>query len=415
MSNSVVIIGAGASGLTAAICAARLGAKVTILEEQDRPGKKLLVTGNGRCNLSNTFGNMEQSYYGTGKKIAISLIHEFGCEQTVDFFQSLGLLTQEKNGYLYPYTMQASSVLDVLLAETRRLQINLKCSQKILRITDCATEDGTSYEIETPTWTYSGDTLILACGSMAAPSTGATGDGYLLAQMCGHSIIPPCPALVPLTCDFSYLNRLSGVRCRARVTLFCDKEELATDTGELQWTNYGVSGIVVLSISRFVSVQRNSHRQFTLKLDFFPDYCEEELFSILSRRSGELLTEPISVLLRGFLHEKLNKVILETAGIRVTSCSELSEADLLSICNVLKNFSIPVSGTRSFDQAQVCAGGVDCNEVTSNLESRLHKGLYFSGEILDVDGPCGGYNLQWAFTSGYCAGSSAAGSPFVES
>ncbi len=407
MSGTLVVVGAGASGMMAAISAARHGAQVTILEAQDHAGKKLLVTGSGRCNLTNLSERLPDSYHGSGKKLAAKTVRTFGAPETLTFFHELGLLTMEKNGWVYPYTMTSGAVLDVLMTELRRLSVNMKFNQKILVIRDLKAEGGNGprYEIETPSWTYQADALLLACGSMAAPSTGAGRDGYLLAQALGHSMIRVRPALVPLSLDFPWLNRLSGVRSLAKLTLRKEGKEIASEAGELQWTRYGISGIVTFQISRFLTEEPSG---YTLQIDFLPDYQMEELFVLLCERAKELGKEPVSVLLRGFVHEKLIRILLETAHVSRAACADLKEEDLTALIQTMKNFSVPVRGTRSFDQAQICAGGVDCSEVTGELESRLHDGLYFAGELLDVDGPCGGYNLQWAWSSGYLAGKAAA-------
>ncbi len=408
MAKNIAVIGAGASGLTAAIAAARQGASVTVLEAQGAPGKKLLVTGNGRCNLTNLSADLPDAYYGSGSELARSVTRRFGAREILDFFSGLGLLTQEKNGCVYPYTMQAGSVLDVLLAELRRLHVNLKFNQKILRITDRGNDAGKQYAIETPGWTYEADAVILSCGSMAAPSTGASGEGYLLAQTLGHTVITPRPALVPLTSGFPYLNRFAGVRCRAKLTLFCNGRVLGEDTGELQWTNYGISGIVAFQLSRHV--RADAEGPYEMQIDLVPDYSAKELQGILSLRAKELPGESVTVLLRGIINEKMIKVLLNEAGENLTqkSCTDLTEEEIASIIRRIREFRIPVTGTRSFEQAQICAGGVDCSGITDQLESRLHRNLYFAGEMLDVDGPCGGYNLQWAFSSGFLAGRKAA-------
>ncbi len=409
MAKTIAVIGAGASGLTAAIAAARCGAQTTILEAQSSPGKKLLVTGNGRCNLTNLSAALPEAYFGSGAALARSVTERFGVRETLDFFSGLGLLTQEKNGCVYPYTMQAGSVLDVLLAELRRLHGNLKFGQKILRITDRGDREEKQYAIETAGWKYEADAVILACGSMAAPATGATGDGYLLAQTLGHTVITPRPALVPLDSSFPYLNRFSGVRCRAKLTLLCKGKVLGEDTGELQWTKYGISGIVAFQLSRHVRADEEG--PYEMQIDLVPDYRAEELQGMLCARAKELAGESVTVLLRGILNEKMIKVLLNEAeeGLTQKCCTDLTGEEIGAICRELKEFRIPITGTRSFDQAQICAGGVDCSEITDDLESRLHKNLYFAGEMLDVDGPCGGYNLQWAFSSGFVSGVHAAG------
>lgn len=450
MGKTVIVIGAGAAGLMAGISAARCGAEVTILEAQELPGRKLLVTGNGRCNLTNTAKNLPQKYHGTGAALAQKLTEEFGSDDTLRLFGELGLLTQSKEGLIYPYSSQASSVLDVLLAELRRWNCKLKFSQKIERIIDHQTEknnanrttaaNNTRFSVITPTWTYSADALILACGSKAAPQAGAIDSGYSLAKSLGHTIIPLRPALVPFVCSRYFTEQeFAGVRCHAKVTLLHSEsglwtdttaKVLSSDTGELQWTQYGVSGIVIFQLSRYFTDapeldskkasndskqarKRCNHTDpvnYVLRIDFLPDYTRKRLKEILLRRAAELAKEAPSVLLRGLLNGKMIPRILSRAGQgRVPkTCGELEEAFIDELIQTMKVYMLPVTGTKSFDQAQICAGGVDCRELTSRLESKLHEGLYFAGEMLDVDGPCGGYNLQWAWTSGYLAGQYAA-------
>ncbi|MCC8137313.1 MAG: aminoacetone oxidase family FAD-binding enzyme [Clostridiales bacterium] len=438
MAKNIIVIGAGAAGLVAAISAARAGADVTVLEAQERPGRKLLVTGNGRCNLSNTSEHLAEQYRGTGAPLASKLIQRFDTTATLEFFHGLGLLTQEKNGYVYPHTAQSSSVLEVLLAELRRLKVKLKFSQDIVKIAvyetpepvqaafcrpDVPEPSAARFAVVTSTWTYHADAVILACGSKAAPATGASETGYLLVRTLGHTILEPRPALVPFTSNAPFLNRTAGVRCRAGVTLlrhalFC--EPVARDIGELQWTAYGVSGIVIFQLSRYTAFEaerkikkpdktdKEEQTAYSLSIDFFPDCGEKELEELLIKRAAELERESVRVLLRGLLNEKLIPVILSQGKKLPQACGDLEPADIFRICHTMKAFPLPVTGTKSFDQAQICTGGVDCREITDELESRIHGGLYFAGEMLDVDGPCGDYNLQWAWTSGYLSGQYAA-------
>lgn len=450
--RKVIVAGAGAAGLMAAIAAARQGAEVTVLEAMERPGKKLLLTGNGRCNMTNMDEKLSEVYYGSGRETAHNLTRSFDAKSVCSFFEELGLLTQEKNGYVYPYSAQSTAVLDVLLAEVRRLKIKLKLSEKILSIKmnmvsdlNEISADGTAYPwtVETATWSYHCDSVILACGSKCVPSTGSDGTGYELAGALGHKIVPVMPALVPVTCQYEDLSSLSGVRCRARVSLYSSANKnkpLASEAGELQWTRYGVSGIVVFQLSRFVSNAGIGEKQF-LSIDLLPEYEEKYLFRFIQNRSVQIKNEKAAALLAGMLNEKLIPVILKEAdrllekqksggslncngksisaaekqkkkkfrSLAKFTCSELEEQHLSAVIRVMKHLILPVTGTRSFDSCQVCSGGVDCREVNADtMESMLHKGLYFAGEIMDVDGPCGGYNLQWAWSSGYTAGVSAA-------
>ncbi len=424
MARKVIIVGAGASGLIAAIAAARVGAEVTVLDAMDRPGRKLLLTGNGRCNLTNMDSELPMRYYGSGQKLAQSVTERFGAKQTRRFFEELGLLTIEKNGYVYPYNMQSSAVLDVLLAELRRLKVKLKLNEKVetIEIIDSGTENekvehvqaggsevrpSDRWRVKTSSWSYQADALILACGSRCLPKTGSDGSGYRLAAQLGHRIIEPGPALTALNCSGDFFASLAGVRCRARVTLLEDGRSVKEEIGELQWTKYGVSGIVIFQLSRFVSA--GTPGRYAISVDLLSDFERIRLTELLSVRAQALEHEPVTVLLKGILHEKLIPVVLAKAGVRKAQlCTELEEAETEKIVSVMKAFPLQTADVRSFDECQVCSGGVDCGEVNEEtLESRLHPDLYFAGELLDVDGPCGGYNLQWAWASGYIAGQAA--------
>lgn len=459
MVKNVLVAGAGASGLMAAITAARGGAKVTLLEAMDRPGRKLLVTGNGRCNLTNLDPELASAYHGADPAFAKSVIDQFPPEKTLAFFHELGLLTTDRSGYVYPYANQASSVLEVLLSEVRRLKIKLKLSEKIERI---LREEG-QWKVQTASWTYSCDSLILCCGSKCMPQTGSDGSGYALAASAGLPVHAPSPALTPLLCEGKFLSSLAGVRCHARVTLLYSRHTagnnitdsalyspktkhsisaptsfskanaispsctigdgkqgtvppkeaawnvVASECGELQWTKYGISGIAVFQLSRHVSCAA-SGEQFAAEIDLLDPYSNDEVLSLLRTRAQALSQEKVSVLLRGVLPEKLIPVIQEKAGIPAkTMCAALDEKSLAVLLDTCRVFCLRITGTKDFDTCQVCAGGVDPSALSpETLECRTIPGLYFAGELLDVDGPCGGYNLQWAWSSGYAAGRHAA-------
>lgn len=417
MTRKVLIVGAGASGLMAAVTAARAGAEVTVLEAMERPGRKLLLTGNGRCNLTNMDPELPARYNGTGRRLAQSLTSRFGARETLKLLEGLGLLTAEKNGYVYPYSMQSSAVLNVLLTELRRLRVKLKLNEKAVRIwreKGTPPQNRADWKIQTSSWCYTADAVILACGSECMPETGSDGSGYRIAAQLGHRIIPPRPALTPMICEADFLSSVAGVRCRAAVSLYRGSEFIKEETGELQWTKYGVSGIVVFQLSRFVG----AGGPCWLSVDLLPEYEPEYLTDLLLLRARELPEENVSALLHGMLNSKLIPVILEQAersegktSRRRASllCKDLTDSRIRAIVSQIKKFHLRLTGTKDFSFCQVCRGGVACSEVAAEtLESRLHPGLYFTGELLDVDGPCGGYNLQWAWTSGATAGNAAA-------
>jgi hypothetical protein len=314
----------------------------------------------------------------------------------------------EKNGYVYPCTAQSSSVLEVLLAELRRLKVKMKYTEKVCAIVRL---DG-RWKVQTGTWQYPADAVILTAGSKAVSATGSDGSGYALAASQGHRIVTPAPALVPILCKGDYFGALAGVRCRASVSLFqkrgAQEIQIKEETGELQWTKYGVSGIVIFQLSRFVAADPNG--QYFLQVNLLPGMDLSALAKQLSVRAKALAGEKVSVLFAGLLHSKLIPHILKTAGIaQKLTCADLNEARIGQILSVASNLTIAVSGTRGFEECQVCSGGIDCREISADtMESRKAKGLYFAGEIVDVDGPCGGYNLQWAWSSGHAAGSAAA-------
>ena len=406
MKGRIGIVGAGASGLAAAIAAARAGAQVTVIEHMDKAGKKILSTGNGRCNLTNR--RMEAECFRCGQKdFPMKVIERFGLEETLGFFEGLGILIKDRNGYLYPYSDQASSVRDVLLqeAERRRVQIHLSCH--IERIEE---RPSGGFVLHTDQGRLSEDALILAAGSKAAPSTGSDGSGYELARQLGHSIIKPLPALVQLRCQGNMYRQMAGVRTEAGVRLLVDGELAAEDRGELQLVDYGLSGIPIFQVSRFAARALDQRRRVTVRVDFMPAWEEREAFGLLKKRASLLGYKPVSDFFTGMLNPKLAQVLIKCSGVNPSlKAGELTGKQLGRILGQLKSYEAIVMSVNPFANAQVCCGGVDTRQVDPRtMQSRIKRGLYFAGEILDVDGICGGYNLQFAWSSGVTAGRSAA-------
>ena len=397
--KNIIVIGAGASGMLAAITAAERGASVTVLEGMEKPGKKLLLTGSGRCNLTNLHQS-EDCYRGDNRLIK-SVLEQFSVDDTLKFFKKIGLLTYDRDGYVYPLTGQASSVLDVLLLEMRRLKVKLKCKEKVVSLE----KDADGFHVRTESWTYHADAVILATGSKAAPATGSDGSGYTLAEMCGHLIHTPMEALVPLKIREPWIRKLSGIRMPAAITLDCANthKQVYQEAGELQWTDYGISGIVVFQLSRYAVRALREKQNVKVCLDLFSSFSEEELYAHIKRRT---CAETAGEMLAGVLPSKAIAPLLEQAGIAASvKAATLSEEQLHAIVKAIKHTELHVSGSKSFEQAQACQGGVDCTQMNrKTLESLIMEGLYITGELLDVDGICGGYNLQWAWSSGYAAG-----------
>ena len=409
MGKRVAVVGGGAAGMAAAIRSARLGAQVTIYERNDRVGKKILSTGNGKCNFSNEKMSAD-CYFGSGALLADKIYGMFGVEETKDFFKELGMRIRERDGYLYPASGQASTVLDVLRYELESLSVRVHNNHRVIDLIEGS--DGlTVVTDEHGREKY--DAVILACGGKAAPKTGSDGQGFALAVKLGHHIVPPVPALVALKCEEDFYKRVAGVRCDANLTLYIDGKPVRSDRGEMQWMDYGISGIPVFQLSRDASYALQEHKRVTVKIDLMPDFCgvpdDDSDSQFWTERWERQRGQTMEQFVTGLVNKKIGLLFLKFAGIRETEKAEdVSLPCQRELTKLFRSFNVTVKGTNSFDQAQVCAGGVDCREVTDTLESRIVPGLYFAGEILDIDGLCGGYNLQWAWSSGNVAGQAAA-------
>lgn len=390
--RKVVVVGAGASGLTAAIMGAREGASVTLLEQNDRPGRKICATGNGKCNFTNVHIPRE-AYRGSHPEFVKDVLDAFPVSRTVEFFKDLGIVPVNRNGCLYPRSGQAQSIVDVLCMEARHLGVKIKTNEQVISLSREGTGDGFVWKIHTKGWCYEGDSVILANGSRASSIAGSDGSGYTLAKALGHTVISPLPALVPLKCGGKKFSAWAGTRTEGKISLFAGKKLLKEESGELQLTEYGVSGIPVFQVSRYGARALEEGKEVQAFLDFLPDFTEEEVRKLLERRKKQCPYKNERELLTGIFPEKLIKVLL-------------NQKDVVSS---IKKFPLTVTGTMPFTQAQVCAGGVDTAEINSRtMESLLLPGLFFAGELLDIDGACGGYNLQWAWASGAYAGMYAA-------
>ncbi|SHO50187.1 BaiN/RdsA family NAD(P)/FAD-dependent oxidoreductase [Anaerocolumna xylanovorans] len=397
--GGIYIIGGGASGLFAAIWAAKRNKQVTVLEHKDRPGKKILATGNGKCNYTNLVQTKE-CYRSNNPSFAGEILKAFDTDKTVEFFKEIGIYPHEKNGYLYPNSGQASSVLEVLLMEAERLNVKIECDTHVQQVDK-------KLRILTDRKEYQADRILLASGGMANPALGSDGSGFAIAKALGHKIITPLPALVQLKSREKYFKTLSGVRTEAEVSLYSGKKLLVKEKGEILFADYGVSGIPVMQVSRYAAKALSEGREAVLILDFFPSLSKEEIKEILRSRLKRNQKESIEQAFIGLLNKKLAYTALKESGILVSlTLSQLKEEQLNQLALRLKEWKIPVSEPNSFEQAQVTAGGVDTLFINpATMESKLVKGLFFAGEVVDVDGTCGGYNLQWAWSSGFVAGS----------
>lgn len=403
--RNVIIIGGGASGIVAAISAAREGANVIIIEHKDRIGKKILSTGNGRCNLTNEV--MDASCFrGDDTTIVTEVLNAFGYSETKQFFEELGVILKNRQGYIYPISDQASTILDVLRMELDRLKVRVCLEQHVTSVR----KNAKGFQVITDKEKHQGDALILATGGKAASVLGSDGSGYALAKQFGHQMSPVVPSLVQLKGKGNYFKQVAGVRTHAKVSLYEDETYISEDTGELQLTNYGISGIPVFQISRYAAKGLYEKKKIKVKIDFIPSMTEEEFYTYVKERvktHGEKKAEDFFV---GMFHKKLITMFLKEANIPFSeTVNRLSEEKFKRILGLIKHFPVVIEGTNDFEQAQVCAGGVRTTEIhPKTMESLYESDLYIVGELLDIDGICGGYNLQWAWSTGFIAGKNAA-------
>ncbi len=404
----LVIIGGGASGMTAAIVAARLGAAAVLLERKDRVGKKLLATGNGRCNLTNLDASLSR-FHGGDRAFIASVLSRFSAASAMGFFEELGVACDtEGEGRVYPRPRQASAVLDVLRWELERLKVDVRVGYEVRGI-GCS-EKGFALRLAAG-GEVAARRLVLACGGMAGPQFGSDGLGLRLAVALGHRLVEPAAALVPLRLRADFLRRLKGVSVQARGEVRRGNETLRSEAGEFLFTDSGISGLPVLQLSRSASRELREGRSPRLFLDLFPETSLEELDSALAVRFRRQGHKTLGDGLVGLLNKRLIPVALAEAGIGYPTapCAEIQPAARQALSRQLKSWPLEISGTMPWPEAQVTAGGVDLRDVDpATLESRIVPGLFFCGEILDVDGDCGGFNLQWAWASGFVAGSAAA-------
>lgn len=394
--------------MMAAILAARNGAEVTILEGNDRVGKKILSTGNGRCNLGNV--NFGPEMYATrNPELLKGWLEQFNTNDIIEFFEVLGLLTKQKNGGLYPVSEQASSVLDALRFElAREPEIRVRTGCKVDRIR--CDEKKNCILLWSGGESFSFDRVILTCGGRAAPKTGSDGSGYRLAEMLGHSLVPVVPALVQLKCREDWFKSVAGVRTEAEIVLEDPLAGTVAERGELQLVDYGISGIPVFQMSGRVNYILREKKEVVLKIDFLPDHTKEDFPEKMIRARMPLEScGTVEEYFTGVLNRKLMTLLIKLAGLRPTEpAGEANPEKIRRVYELCRELKVHVTGSNSFEHAQVCAGGVPLDEMTEKLESRKASGVFFAGEILDVDGRCGGYNLQWAWCSGYLAGVFAA-------
>lgn len=393
--KKVVIIGGGASGLVAAIYAARGNNEVTILERNNSVGKKILITGNGRCNYFNENQNLNY-YHSSEKHLLNKIITPHNLSEVLGLFDEIGIVPKIKNGYYYPNSNQAVSVKEALLLECELLNVKIKNNYLVENII----KQGDKFIINNE---ITADKVIIATGSKAAPKTGSDGIGYELAKTLNHNVIKPLPALVQLKSN-NYLKDTNGIRCDVKVTLKENDKEIKTEIGEIQLTDYGVSGICIFNLSGYVSKGLDTNKKEEIIINFLPNI--KDFMTFMEERNKKVKGRNISRLFDGLLNYKLADALIKNANINKEKFwNELTKEEKEILNKNITEFKLTITGTNSFDKAQVCSGGIPLSEINlETMQSLKTKGLYFAGEILDVDGDCGGYNLTFAWVSGMLAG-----------
>lgn len=408
MFHEIIVIGGGASGIMASITAKDMGKDIAILEGNSRIGSKILTTGNGRCNITNK-NIITSRYYSNNPSFFEYALNNFTINETINFFYSLGLpLTTLDGDKMYPLSLQASSVLDIfrMAIEDRNIPVYLNSKVNGIKKTNKGfkinTDMGETYECKK---------LILCCGGKSAPSTGSDGSGFNLAKTLNHSIINPIPALVQLKLKYNNLKALSGVKFNGFAEILVDGTSVKKEFGEILFTDYGISGPPILQLSRIASYALSQGKSVALTVDMIPDLNKKDTLEFLENHWGIFNYRSVLNSFIGLINKKITPILLKEASITNIHkpCYELDWMEKQKIVDLLKNWTFEVYDTNSFKNSQVTAGGINTSEINPmTLESNIVKNLYFAGEILDVDGDCGGFNLQWAWSSGFIAGKNAA-------
>ena len=441
--RTVAVIGGGAAGMMAAIEAARAGAIVTLIEKNPQLGKKLATTGNGRCNYTNLdmSDRIGGKFRGFHPEFAAPALDALPPEAVLDWFRAIGVEPRFRGSYVYPNSDQASAVVDALREELHRLSVKVHYNAEVKSVQRIDAEaevsaakapvpekaapasemrekkDAGYFMIQCTDAVVKADRVILAAGSKAAPKTGSNGDGYFIARKLGHTIVPYVPALCGIRCAGDAFRALAGIRTEVALELVIDGHSVDREAGELQLVDYGISGIPVFQLSRYAAYALQEGKKAAVYINFLPGFTNEAedprecALRLYRQRQERLPGRKMESFFTGLLHQKLGQLLLRMASVRPElPVAELSEKQLRSLASLSVRFKAECVEMNGFLQAQVVAGGVDTTEVDpGTMASRLVPGLYFAGEVLDIDGICGGYNLQWAWASGFVAGRHAAG------
>ena len=397
----MIIIGAGAAGLVAAITCVRAGQRVTLLEQNNKIGKKILVSGNGKCNIDNKYINLNR-FHSQNPDFVAEVLEGYNFPVVEKFFTSLGLeLVEGKEGKMFPMSLQASSVVELLEYEAKRLGVEITC--------DCAVtsvdKKGDTFTLETTQGTKNCTQLVLTSGSPAAPQLGGSNSGYAFATKLGHTLVPRHPSLVQLCSEETWVKGCAGVKVAGLAKLYANGEYITEKKGDLLFTNYGISGLAILDLSREVSTRLANFDYCELSLDLMPEYSKEKLTNLLLARIQKESEKPLALWLQGVINKKLIAIILEQSKCKVRTEDALNRKEINKLVHTIKNLKLSVNDTKGFKGAEVATGGIDTSEITpQTMESQVVDNLFFAGEILDVDGDRGGFNFHWAWVTGLRVG-----------
>ena len=398
----MIIIGAGAAGLCAAIVLARAGQKVTLLEQNSKVGKKILVSGNGKCNIDNRYID-NRRFHSQNPSFIEDVLQGYDFSVVEKFFTSLGLeLVEYKDGKMFPLSLQSSSVVELLEYEAKKAGVEIVCNCTVNSID----KKGNLFTVLTTQGSKTCEQLLLANGSPASPQLGGSDSGYAFATKLGHTLIPRHPSLVQLCSDETWVKGCAGVKVASIAKLYANGEYITEKEGDLLFTNYGISGLAILDLSREVSTRLASFDYCELSLDLMPEYSKEKLTNLLLGRIQSDSEKPIGLWLQGIINKKLIHIILEQSKCKAKLENTLNRKEINKIVHSIKNLKLSISDTKGFKGAEVSTGGIDTKEVNpQNMESKIVPNLFFAGEILDVDGDRGGFNFHFAWVCGLRVGS----------
>jgi predicted Rossmann fold flavoprotein len=399
--ETMIIIGAGAAGLCAAITSARAGRSVALLEQNNKIGKKILVSGNGKCNIDNKYINLNR-FHSQNISFVEEVLEGYDFGVVEKFFTSIGLeLIEGKEGQMFPMSLQASSVLELLEYEAKKVGVKILCNCAVTSVD----KQGENFRLETSQGDKSCEHLVLASGSPAAPHLGGSNSGYVFATKMGHTLIPRHPSLVQLCSEETWVKNCAGVKVAGLAKLYANGEYITEKKGDLLFTNYGISGLAILDLSREVSTRLANFDHCELSLDLMPDMSKEKLTNLLLDRAVKESEKPLSLWLQGIINKKLIAIILEQSKCKVRTEDGLNRKEINKLVHTIKNLKLSINDTKGFKGAEVSTGGINTAEVNpKTMESKIVPNLFFAGEILDVDGDRGGFNFHWAWVTGLKVG-----------